>query len=76
MAVRQQVVIFGSPGDAGEIRINRADEGDVRVVFSVKEATEDGGTYHPGIVGLDPSEARLFARNILSAADVIEGIER
>lgn len=70
--MRQQVVIFGSRGDAGEIRINRADEGDVRVVFSV---TEDDGTYHPGVVGLEPDEARRFAEHIISAADIIEGAD-
>ena len=75
MAVRQQgVMIFGKKHDqlGGEIRINRADRGDVRVVFSV----DDGKVYHPGIVGLSPKEARRFAQSVLTAADVIEGVER
>ncbi len=68
--IRQQdVVIFDGVGDGG-IRINRADEGDANVVFSVEA---DSKTYFPGAIALRPAAARRFAKAILSAVDVIEG---
>lgn len=69
---------FGDATDplGGAITVNRADPGDVRVVLSVTEKLDSGATaYHPGIVGLDPGEARRFAHAILRAADVIEAVE-
>lgn len=65
----------------GEITVNRADPGDVRVVFSVATRHTAGRSsapviHYPGIVGLEPRQARAFAKAIIEAADVIEGVTR